>query len=174
MPGSVHVSGPGIVELTLSPPLEFIKEQTGAFRARLLEMSGLWEKFAGVMESTERARFGTAGFGEWPPLAWSTLKEKVRLGFPLDPLIRTGDLERSLTDREQAMRILPQRMTWGTDIPYAKYHQGFRNDAGEPTDPGRPPVRKPLDLRVEDRRRLESAMIQWINEIAAETIGRGL
>jgi len=174
MPLPVHVTGPGIVSLTLRPPLQFIEAQLGEFRARLLDMSGLWERFADVMEGTERARFATSGFGEWPPLAEKTIQYKYRHGFPLFPLIRTDALWASLTEREQAMRIMPQRMTWGTDIPYAKYHQGFQDEAGTPTDPGRPPVRKPLDLRVGDRRRLEAAMVAWINEIAAETIGRGL
>ena len=66
----------------------------------------------------------------WPPLAPSTLREKTRLGFPLVPLVRTGALEKSLTDRQVAARITPQSMSWGTDVPYAKYHQGYRDDSG--------------------------------------------
>lgn len=171
MPRPVVRAG-GVVSLELSPPLEFIEAQHVEFRRELLDFTELWERFADVLGDVERERFATAGFGEWPPLAPSTIREKTRLGFPLIPLVRTGTLERSLTSRETAARLTPQSMSWGTDVPYAKYHQGFRDDAGAPTDPGRPPVRKVIDIRVEDRRRLEASMVGWINEIAARTLGR--
>lgn len=166
------VRGTGVVNVELSPPLEFIRGQLGEFRRELEDFTHLWERFADVLEQTERERFDTDGYGEWPPLAPSTVREKTRLGFPLRPLVRTATLERSLTDRELAMRLTPRTMSWGTDVEYAKYHQGFRDAAGAPTDPGRPPVRKVLDIRVDDRRRLEAAMIAWIDEIAARSLGR--
>lgn len=168
MAGPIRVSGGGIVSFTLNPPIEFIEAQTGAFGARLQDMTGLWDRFADTMEQIGVERFGTKGYGEWPPLAESTIKEKAREGFPFGPLIRTGELVDSLTDRERAMRMLPQSMTWGTDVDYAHFHQ----DGG--STPGRPPQRKVLDIRVEDRRRLETDMVAWINEVAAETVGRGL
>jgi hypothetical protein len=170
----IAVTGPGIVTLSLSPPIDFIEDQLGAFKDRLHDMHGLWERFSDVMEDVEQERFRTAGFGEWPPLAPATLADKARHGFPLAPLIRTGELRDSLTLPERAARMWPERMTWGTDVPYAKYHQGV-DDSGEPRDyGGRPPRRTVLDLRVPDRRRLEAAMVAWINEAAAETVGRGL
>lgn len=162
----------GVVSLELSPPLEFIEAQMGEFGRELTDFTGLWERFADTLEDTEHERFATEGFGQWPPLAPSTLAEKTRLGFPITPLVRTGALEQSLTNREISMRLTPHSMSWGTDVPYAKYHQGYRDDASAPTDEGRPPVRKVLDIRVEDRRRLESSMVGWINEVAARTLGR--
>lgn len=162
----------GVVSLELSPPLEFIEAQHGEFQRELTDFTGLWERFADTLADTEHERFATEGHGEWPPLAPSTIREKTRLGFPLTPLVRTGTLERSLTDREIAMRLTPQAMSWGTDVHYAKYHQGV-DDAGEPHDYGtRPPQRKILDINVADRRRLEASMVGWINEIAARTLGR--
>lgn len=161
----------GVVSLELSPPLEFIEAQTGEFQRELTDFTGLWERFADTLEDVEHERFATEGFGEWPPLAPSTIREKTRLGFPVTPLVRTGALEESLTKRELAMRLTPQSMSWGTDVPYAKYHQGWQ-DEGVPTDEGRPPVRKVLDIRLEDRRRLEASMVGWINEVAARTLGR--
>ncbi|HEY8723449.1 MAG TPA: phage virion morphogenesis protein [Gaiellaceae bacterium] len=160
------------MSLELSPPMEFIEAQFGEFGRELTDFTGLWERFADTLQDVEHERFATEGFGEWPPLAPSTIREKTRLGFPLTPLVRTGLLEGSLTRRDEAMRLTPQSMSWGTDVPYAKYHQGFRDEAGTPTDEGRPPVRKVLDIRVEDRRRLEASMVGWINEIAARTLGR--
>lgn len=162
----------GVVSLELSPPIEFIEAQFGEFGRELTDFTGLWERFADTLQDVEKERFATEGFGEWPPLAPSTIREKTRLGFPLTPLVRTGALEASLTQREQAMRLTPQSMSWGTDVPYAKYHQGYQDEEGTPTDPGRPPQRKVLDIRVEDRRRLEASMVSWIDEIAARTLGR--
>lgn len=162
--GRSLVSTSGVVSIDLSPPLEFIESQMGEFQRELLDFTGLWERFADTIEEVEHERFVTEGFGEWPPLAPSTVREKTRLGFPLTPLVRHGNLERSLTKREEAMRLTPQSMSWGTDVEYAHYHQ----DGG--STPGRPPQRKVLDIRVEDRRRLEASMVSWINEVAARTL----
>lgn len=161
----------GIVDVQLSPPIEFIEEQHGRFRVALNDLTGLWRRFARTMAAIERDRFATEGHGDWPPLAPSTLIEKEREGFPWFPLIRTGRLYESLTDAELAMRMDPDTMTWGTDVPYAKYHQGFQDEAGAPTEPGRPPVRKVLDLSVSDRRLLETDMVAWLNERARAAFG---
>lgn len=168
---SIHVGG--IVNISLSPPMRFIEEQHGAFRARLQDLTGLWQRFSSTMGKIERERFQTSGYGEWSPLAPSTIRQKERHGFPLFPLIRTGELYQSLTEPSRAAAFSPTEMTWGTDVPYAKYHQGYRDDTGAPTDPGRPPVRKVLDIRVVDRRRLETDMVSWLNDTAREAFGAG-
>jgi hypothetical protein len=58
------------------------------------------------------------------------------------------------------------QMSWGTGVEYAHWHQ----DGG--SIPGRPPQRKVLDVRAEDRQKLERVMVTWINLVAAETMGR--
>lgn len=182
----------GIVELKLSPPLEFIDAQHGRFRQELEDFSGLWARFARTMASIEQERFATEGHGEWPPLAPSTLIAKEREGFPWFPLIRTGRLYESLTEAELAMRMDPQSMSWGTDVPYAQYHQEGgrrivtqRRDIIEQHDgkgyaysrdvtfqaEGHPPQRKVLDLTVGDRRRLERDMVDWLNDVARQAFG---
>lgn len=183
----------GIVSVDLSPPMGFIEAQTGRFRQALQDFSGLWVRFAKTMAAIEVERFATAGHGEWPPLAPATLIEKERLGFPPDPLIRTGDLVESLTDAARAARMDPQSMSWGTDVPYAQYHQeggtitrrttrtvnvgpgvGQRAGArGVVTDESvwHLPQRKVLDIRVDDRRRLETDMVGWLNDVAREAFG---
>lgn len=166
------IRGGGVVSLELSPPLEFIEDQVGVFQARLRDLMPLWERFVPLLEEMERHIFRTENDGQWPPLAPSTVAEKARQGFPPFPLIRTGALYESLTDGEQAARLDPDRMSYGTDVDYAKYHQGFRDSEGAPTDPGRPPTRKVIDVTVADRRKFEAAMIGWINEVAAESLGR--
>lgn len=162
MPAPV-VRAAGIVSLELSPPVEFIADQIGGFRDRLTDFTPLWERFASVLEGIETDRFDTEGHGEWPELAPSTVREKTRLGFPLDILVRTGKLKKSLTERELAMRLTPLSMSWGTDVEYAKYHQEGTTKM---------PQRKVLDIDVADRRRLEAAMVGWIDQVAAESLGR--
>lgn len=161
------VSVGGVVSLELSPPLGFIEAQHGRFRQELRDFSGLWRRFAETMTQIEVERFGTQGYGEWPPLQPSTVAEKAREGFPFGPLIRTGELVDSLTDSERAMQMTPLSMTWGTDVEYAHYHQ----EGG--STPGRPPQRKILDIRVSDRRRLETDMVAWLNDIARQAFGSG-
>lgn len=163
----------GIVNLKLSPPVAFIERQTDEFRDRLRDLTGLWRRFSRTMAAIERERFASEGGSTWPQLAPSTVREKERLGFPPFPLIRTGELYQSLTEPSRAAAFTASEMTWGTDVPYAKYHQGYRDDGGAPTDPGRPPVRKVLDITVPDRRRLETDMVGWLNDTAREAFGTG-
>lgn len=157
----------GGVEIVLRPPLEFILRQSGAFRRALLVLTPLWERFEREMSAIEAERFDSEGYGEWPPLAESTISDRARRGFAAGPILqRTRTLRDSLVDPARASRTTPRTMTWGTDVDYAIFHQ----DGG--STPGRPPRRTVLDLRVQDRRRLETQMVSWVNEIAARTWGR--
>lgn len=157
----------GGVEIVLRPPLEFILRQSGAFRRALLVLTPLWERFEREMSAIEAERFDSEGYGEWPPLAESTIRDRARRGFAAGPILqRTRNLRDSLVDPARASRTTPRTMTWGTDVDYAIFHQ----DGG--SIPGRPPQRTVLDLRVQDRRRLETQMVSWVNEIAARTWGR--
>lgn len=160
------VRGGAGVTVQFRPPIEFILRQAGAFRRGLLDLDPLWDRFKPVMAAIEEQQFATEGHGDWPALADSTIRQKAALGFPPDPLIRTGALRRSLTDPGQAARTTPRSMTWGTDVAYAHWHQ----DGG--SIPGRPPQRKVIDLTVEDRRRFEREMLSWVNQLAARTWGR--
>lgn len=153
----------GPVEIRLEPPLSFIQAQSGAFRAALLDLQSLWSKFEDVMSAIGVERFESEGYGNWAPLADSTVRQKAAHSWPMNILERTGDLKASLSDPGRAAQTTPQSMTWGTDVPYAGYHQ-----EGTPKMPARPV----LEIRVEDRRRLEVAQVTWINEVARMTWGR--
>lgn len=168
MPAGRVSAGAGGVEIVLQPPIEFILRQTGRFKAALLDFSDLWERFKPVMGEIEQEQFSTRGHGAWPPLAPSTLEQKARRGWPLDPLVRTTELRESLTDPNRAMHISGQEAWYGTDVEYAHWHQTGGYVAG------RPPQRQviPDPLPVDSRRKLETAMVSWINEIAARTFGR--
>ena len=155
------VGGKGGVEIVLRPPLSFIMRQSGAFRMRLLDFRKLWEAFGEIMGDIEREQFETEGHGEWPGLAASTIERKGHS----EILVDTGKLRDSLVNPAAAMQISARSMSYGTDVDYAGYHQ-----SGTPKMPQRQVISDPF--RVEDRRRLETAMIGWIDEIAAETFGR--
>lgn len=152
----------GGVRIVLEPPVEFILRQTGAFRRQLEDLDPLWEMFKPILTDIEEQQFDTEGHGGWPPLAESTMR--YRDSQPI--LQQTGALKASLVDPAQAAQTGPMQMIWGTDVAYAHWHQ----DGG--TIAGRPPQRKVLDIRTEDRRKLERAMVTWINRVAAETVGR--
>lgn len=183
----------GLVSMEINPPLEFIEGQTGAFQARLFDLMPLWERFVPVLADIEREQFATEGHGDWPPLAASTVNDKARHGFPPFPLIRTGRLYESLTDGQLAARLNPDSMSYGTDVEYARYHQEggqrivnkratiwsdhtrqgeSRQASWSTNEEGHPPKRPLIDITVSDRRRLEAQMVGWINEVAAETLGR--
>lgn len=100
------------------------------------EIESLWAKLSEVMVEHEMQTFASGGFGTWPPLAPVTIRDKQRLGYPPDPMIRTGTLLGSLTDpvaagrldqtRDPAGRFAAggrQAFVWQTGVEYAVYHQ---------------------------------------------------
>ncbi len=96
-----------------------------AERAR--DVSPAWQAVATWFAEANFEQFLSRGAryrDPWPPLAASTTLEKLARGFPLDPLIRTGDLVQDLTSRPFGVeQITPHEMTVGTAIPYAGFHQ---------------------------------------------------
>ena len=159
------VGSRGGVDIQLEPPLSFILSQTGAFKAALLDLQVLWDLFKPIMAEIEEQQFDTQGEGAWPGLAESTLAEKSAGGWPSDPLVRTGNLKESLVDPGRAAETGPMQMTWGSDVPYAIFHQ-----TGTSKMPQRQVISDPF--RVEDRRKLEVAMVTYVNTAARETFGR--
>lgn len=158
---NVRTSG---VTVIIEPPIDFILRQSAEFRAALLDLDPLWELVKPVVAETEKQQFETAGHGEWPALAPVTLEIKERHGWPLDPLVRTGDLKNSLTDPGRAADTGPRHMIWSTDVEYARFHQ-----TGTKHMPMRQPVPDPYP--VEERRKVEAAMVTYINQAAHETWG---
>lgn len=155
----------GQVELVFTPPMEFIRKQTGAFARGLRRLDRLWNRLVPIIVDIETEQFATEGRGNpWRPLAASTLEEKRRLGFPDDILVRTGALRDSLINPGKAKETGANYLAWKTDVPYAGFHQA-------PPTPGRPPKREVIDITVSDRRRIEAGVVGWINQVSAETWG---
>lgn len=103
-------------------------------RRRLLEMKlrsenliPAWDALLDWWARENRAHF--AGRGQrwrtpWPPLARSTIAEKARLGYPADPLVRTGQMRSQLTGRPLGLERLSQTtVTAGTRLQRAVFHQ---------------------------------------------------
>jgi hypothetical protein len=143
------------------------------FGASLDDMEQLYDDLAQIMVEHEHQWFASEGRGSWPPLATSTQVWKFQHGYPLDPMVRTGDLLESLTDPERAMRIEQGRsslgtftsksFSWGTEItndrgdPYPRYHQ--EAPVGENTGGGQLPIRNVIEVTpdLEEKVRREIA-----------------
>lgn len=91
----------------------------------------------------------------WKPLAPKTLAEKFRLGYPLDPEVRTGALFASLGARPLGFEnVTPTSVSAGSDVDYAPYQH-----YGTDTIPARP-LFSPGQIRREQA--ATSAVGNWI------------
>ena len=79
----------------------------------------------------------------WAPLSDRYLKWKVRHGKSDMALILTGHLQGS----HGILSETDTTLTWGTNIPYAEYHQN-------PSIPGRPPKREIVFITEDDKTEL--------------------
>jgi phage gpG-like protein len=149
-------SGRGGVSMQLVPPLSFILRQTGAFRAALMDLEPLWALFRPIMAEVEQEQFESHGHGEWPPLAESTLRQKTGG----EMLVQSGEMKDSFSLTSSA-----RQAEWGTSVFYAAFHQD-----GTTKMPQRQVIPDPF--RAEDRRKLEGAMVAYVNAAARSTFGR--
>ena len=86
-----------------------------------------FERIGREMEKQEAAYFRSEGAGSWPPLSIET--EELKSGS--QPLVASGRLRESLL----RVRIGPEAVSLGTEVPYARFHQ-----YGTRYAPKRPPV----------------------------------
>ena len=75
-----------------------------------------------VLKRLFREVFRTRGYGRWRPLAASTIAEKRRKGYSLDPLVRTQVYRASSTGL-RGLRLRPNVLEITSPIIYAKYHE---------------------------------------------------
>jgi len=66
---------------------------------------------------------GGYGSGGWQPLASSTIEEKQRRGFPLQIMVRTGDLRDVLTGGKSGYEDIKPLELKIMMLAYGKYHQ---------------------------------------------------
>lgn len=123
----------------------------------------LFSAVADFLLRVDRAQFdldGAYGGKGWDPLKPATIARKARRGEDLRIMRATGMLERSLTKRgapEQLLRIGDQEMTFGTHVPYAKYHQSLLPRTSDL------PRRPLLQLTTLDRKHIERAIALWVS-----------
>ena len=88
---------------------------------------------------------GSYGAGGWTPLAPTTIMRKSSGGYPMDILVRTGDLRDAMTGRGTAKVeiIRPKGMVVGTTLEYARFHQ-----RGTRRMPARPIIALPEEQKT--------------------------
>jgi hypothetical protein len=129
-----------------------------AMRERVQNLSPAWDALLTWWAARNVTHFRNKGKRwktPWKPLAPSTLAEKVRMGYSPDPLLRSGDLRKSLTLRPLGIeRIYPHEVTAGTAVRYAHFHQDGTK---------RMPARKLINARQVQLEGVSStAVINWI------------
>lgn len=97
--------------------------------ARAIDLLPAWIAIGEAIEEVEERLFesegGTGAGGGWEPLAASTVARKAARGEDQRILHATLALRESLTGKTgDSIRIMtPSSFAFGTEVPYAKYHQ---------------------------------------------------
>lgn len=95
--------------------------------ARAQDLSPAWEEVLDWWAAANKEQFASRGRrwrAPWKPLSPSTVAQKRREGFLNEPLVRTTDLRRELTNRPLGVEHLrASELVAGTDLPYARFHQ---------------------------------------------------
>jgi phage gpG-like protein len=99
---------------------------------------------------------GSSGGRKWADLKESTIKYKMRKGYPLDILQRTGDLKRSLTSghAKGSYAIFARSgFEMGTHIKYGVFHYEGTSKM---------PSRRPVMLNKENREEWAKIFQRWM------------
>lgn len=118
---------------------EKIKLQFRRLHNAIADPRPVYEEAANWFQREQKKQFASEG-GEYPP-KWAALSPgyaaRKMAAVGRKPILEySGDLVRSLTKRPFAVEVITQRAaTFGTDVPYAIFHQ-----RGTPFMPARPPL----------------------------------
>jgi hypothetical protein len=106
----------------LAPDIERLAAFVRASRNALAKLDEPVRRSLEELRDEVRAAFDSGGAAvgaDWPPLAQRTLRDKLRHGFPLEPLVRTGRLRDGWAVRmEGAGRGVLESL-----VPYARMHE---------------------------------------------------
>jgi phage gpG-like protein len=114
-------------------------------------------KIRTIFRNAEKERFASNGRGSWDGLADSTKEYKARENQDPRVLRASNALYKSLTApraREQIDARERDELRFGTEVPYAVFHDQGR---GVPT-------RTLIDLTPQERRRIDVALEKYIAE----------
>lgn len=81
------------------------------------------ENVAVAWEKEVRENFAEWGRPPWPPLSPKTIEEKLALGYPLDPLIRTYTMYNSFEFRVEPKTPRIAHVVGENKVFYAKFHE---------------------------------------------------
>lgn len=136
-----------------------LRLQFRRFQEGVSDPRDVYEDVAGWFRTEEQKIFRSQG-REYPP-KWAALspayaaRKMAEVG--RKPILEyTGALKKSLTERPFAIEFITKRAaTFGTDIPYATYHQ-----RGTPFMPARPPLVKATNKSQRKLQRIiQSALV---------------
>jgi phage gpG-like protein len=123
-----------------------------------------WRKVGRHIAKEIRKQFTSRGanFGTpWKPLAPSTIREKRRLGYPLAPLIRTGEMRREMTGNPMNVEFYEGRIaTFGTNGMKAEWQHFGTDKNGKVHIPARPILKATPKLR----REVKDIMDEWVKK----------
>lgn len=123
----------GYVGISFTVNGETVVRKLAQWYANITDASPAWEMVGEYMLEQFRTNYamegGWVGKGtEWAPLAASTVKDRIRRGWPGEhPILeRSGQLKESITERGAAYNVFdvrPDGVTIGTADPIAPFHQ---------------------------------------------------
>lgn len=137
---------------------ERVEHQLLGMAARAVETRPVMALIARSLREMEQEVFETAGHGDWPELAESTMRQKAREGYSTAPnavLIASGDLVTSLTSEspDHIEHISDEGLDFGTADPKAGYHM---------TGTSKMPARPPIMVTPDDTRRFTREIQRYI------------
>jgi phage gpG-like protein len=103
-----------------------VKALFAEINARMTSYQSVWGQAKQYLSAAHSANFASSGLpvGGWAPLQPETAAWKAGEGFPPVPLIRTGELFRSVAAASgPPNEMRPKSMQFGTSVDYAKFHQ---------------------------------------------------
>jgi len=131
-----------------------VRDMTGVSK-RAADIKKASFKVRTIYRQSEEKRFQSRGRGTWPPLKESTKESKARHNYDPRVMRATNALHRALTS-PRARGQIDERDTdefrFGTDIPYARYH-----DTGQGV-----PQRKLIELTPAERQDISDALGDFI------------
>ena len=117
-------------------PYSTIKHMVAMKRRGAAGFNNVFKWTQKKLQNDMKDRFRTNAYGTWKPLEPKTVAWKIDDGYGnKGVLVRTGALRDSLTKdnaRGAVRRSGRVRMSFGTDLEYAKYHQFGNPDKGIP------------------------------------------
>lgn len=116
-----------------------------------------------VMAPAIQTNFVTQGHGSWAPLAWQTMYDKDRLGYPPDMLVRTGTMKRKAT-QIGLWNVSGHEASYDPSAlpPYSVYHiEGTRVM----------PQRDFTEMRDAEADAVVNVFDVWIGELAVRYLG---